>query len=145
MTRKTLVPVDGSPQAEAALQYALKEFPDAEITVLHVVQLPEGYWSLFVESEAEFPGHERAEERARELFDAAEQRAASVDHPIETTIEMGDPAREIVEYAVTNDFDQIVMGSHGRHGVDRLLFGSVAETVVRRAPMTVVVVHETAE
>lgn len=143
MARKTVVPVDDSPLAEAALEYALEVFPDEEITVLHVIRLPKGYWSVFTESETEFPGHERAEEHAQTLFDAAEESAAAVDHPIETAIERGDPAREIVEYAMANDFDQIIMGSHGRKGADRLLFGSVAENVVRRAPMTVVVIHET--
>ncbi|NUB89742.1 universal stress protein [Haloterrigena sp. SYSU A558-1] len=142
MARKTLVPVDGSPQADAALRYALEEFPEAEITVLHVIRLPKGYWSVLAESETEFPGHERAEEHARTLLEAAENTASSFDHSVDTTIERGDPSREIVDYAVANGVDQIVMGSHGRQGASRLLFGSVAESVVRRAPMTVVVVHE---
>ncbi|WP_121743692.1 universal stress protein [Natronorubrum halophilum] len=145
MARKTVVPFDDSPQANAALRYALEEFPDAEITVLHVIRLPEGYWTIFVDSEEDFPGHERAEEHAYKLLESAEEISSSYDHPIDTTFKRGDPAREIVEFAVTNDFDQIVMGSHGRQGASRLLFGSVAEQVVRRAPMTVVVVHDADE
>lgn len=142
MAKKTLVPIDDSPQAEAALAYALEEFPESSITALHVVRLPEGYWASFAESPAELPGYESAREHGRELLDAAARTAANEDREIETVVETGTPSREIVDYAVDGDFDQIVVGSHGRHGVDRVLLGSVSEAVVRRAPMTVVVVHE---
>ncbi|RKD98229.1 universal stress protein [Halopiger aswanensis] len=143
MSRKTMVAYDGSPQAKAALRYALEEYPEAEITAVHVIRLPEGYWTLFVESEEDFPGRERAEAQARDLLDEADEMTAGADRSLETVIVKGEPAQELVDYAIDNDFDQIVMGSHGRQGASRLLFGSVAEKVVRRAPMTVVVVHET--
>lgn len=143
MVRKTLVPMDDSPQAEAALEYALEEFPESEITVLHVIQFPEGYWTAFLESETDLPGYERAQAHAREVLEAAERIASDAEHVIDTTTTTGDPAHNIVEYAIENGFDQIVMGSHGRQGTSRLLLGSVSEKVVRRAPMTVVVVHET--
>lgn len=142
MARKTLVPMDDSPQAEAALAYALEEFPEAAVTAMHVVRLPEGYWSAFAGSEEELPGYERAHDRARALLESAARTAADGGRDIETVVKRGKPAREIVEYATENGFDQIVMGSHGRHGVDRVLLGSVSESVIRRAPMTVVVVHE---
>ncbi|QLG48527.1 universal stress protein [Natrinema halophilum] len=145
MVRKTVVAVDGSPQASAALAYALEEFPESSITALHVVRLPEGYWTSFTDSETELPGYENAQESARELLESAEQTAAESDRELETVVETGKPAREIVDYAVENGFDQIVIGSHGRTGVDRVLLGSVSEQVVRRAPMTVAVVHEQAD
>ncbi|GAB3676466.1 universal stress protein [Halopiger thermotolerans] len=138
-----MVAYDDSPQAKAALRYALEEFPEAAITAVHVIPLPEGYWTLFVESEDNFPGRERAEAQARALLEEAGETAAAADRSLETAIEKGEPAQKLVDYAIENGFDQIVMGSHGRRGASRLLFGSVAEKVVRRAPMTVVVVHET--
>ena len=142
MIRKTLVAVDGSPQSEAAFAYALEEAPESAITALHVVRLPEGYWSSFASSDAELPGYEQAQERGRELLSEVVETAAEGDREIQTAVVSGKPAREIVDYAVENDFDQIVIGSHGRHGIDRVLLGSVSEAVVRRAPMTVIVVHE---
>ncbi len=145
MPRKTLVAVDGSPQSEAALAYALEEVPESAITALHVVQLPEGYWASFASSDAELPGYEQAQERGRELLEEAVEAAADAGRELETEIVSGKPAREIVDYATENGFDQIVVGSHGRHGVDRVLLGSVSEAVVRHAPMTVVVVHEQPE
>nr|WP_239640751.1 universal stress protein [Haloferax prahovense] len=46
----------------------------------------------------------------------------------------------IIGYALEHEFDHIVIGNHGREGVDRFLFGTVAERVTRRAPMPVTVV-----
>jgi len=57
-----------------------------------------------------------------------------------STVE-GSPAREIVDYATTEGCDLVVMGTHGRSGVDRLLLGSVAERVVRRSPVPVLTVR----
>ncbi|MFD1562940.1 universal stress protein [Haloarchaeobius amylolyticus] len=142
MARKTLVAIDGSPQAEAALAYALEEFPESAITAIHVVQLPEGYWTSFADSTTKFPGYDEAVASGEKLLDSAVQTAADEGHELETVIQTGKPSREIVDYAVDKEFGQIVIGSHGRHGVDRVMLGSVSETVVRRAPMTVIVVHE---
>ena len=52
----------------------------------------------------------------------------------------GDPASELVRYAIDSRMDLIVMGTHGRTGVERLLMGSVAEKVMREAPCSVLVV-----
>ncbi|WP_276256719.1 universal stress protein [Halomontanus rarus] len=142
MVKDILVPVDDSPQAKAALEYALKEFPEAAITAIHVVHLPEGYWAAFARSEDELPGYKRVHSHARELLETTVQQASEHEHKMDTVVKTGDPAREIVDYAIEHGFDQIVIGSHGRKRAGRLLFGSVSEKVVRNAPMTVVVVHE---
>ena len=60
--------------------------------------------------------------------------------PVCHVLLQGDPASEIVRYAVDNGIDLIVMGTHGRTGVDRLLMGSVAERVMRDVPCSVLVV-----
>jgi nucleotide-binding universal stress UspA family protein len=52
----------------------------------------------------------------------------------------GNPAEEIIRYAAENRTDLIVMGTHGRSGLERLLMGSVAEKVLRRALCSVLVV-----
>ncbi|SNZ12913.1 Nucleotide-binding universal stress protein, UspA family [Natronoarchaeum philippinense] len=143
MIESILVPVDESPQSAAAFEYALDEFPDAAITALHVIHLPEGYWAAFSDSDTGLPGYDNATTQARELLDGITETADERDREVDTTVETGDAGREIVDYAIENDIDQIVMGSHGRDRAGRLLFGSVAEKVVRNAPMTVVVVHET--
>ena len=134
-----LVPIDGSQQAEEALDTAVSEFPDAEIVLLHVIDpIDSGY-----EAENVVPGHaedwyEAHEETAHDLFERASERTG---REFETAIEVGRPAREIVEFAEREAVDHVVMGSHGRSGVARILLGSVAETVVRRSPVPVTVVR----
>jgi nucleotide-binding universal stress UspA family protein len=134
-----LVPIDGSQQAEAAVDHADRTFPDAEIILVHVIDpIDAGY-----DPESVVPGYSEdwyasREETAEKLFEEARERTGRT---FETTVEVGRPAREIVEYAEEEEIDHIVMGSHGRSGVARILLGSVAETVVRRSPVPVTVVR----
>jgi nucleotide-binding universal stress UspA family protein len=60
--------------------------------------------------------------------------------PVQHVFLIGDPATEIVRYATDAGIDLIVMGTHGRTGLERLLMGSVAEKVMRGAPCSVLVV-----
>lgn len=60
--------------------------------------------------------------------------------PVHHVFVQGDPAAEIVRYAQDAGIDLIVMGTHGRTGLERLLMGSVAEKVMRDAPCSVLVV-----
>ena len=55
------------------------------------------------------------------------------------TVEYGDPAAEILEYAKEHNADMILLGSHGTTAIGRLLVGSTAETVMRQAPCPVVI------
>nr|WP_265338724.1 universal stress protein [Halalkalirubrum salinum] len=59
---------------------------------------------------------------------------------LDTVTAVRKPARAMIEYADDHDTDQIVMGSHGRSGIDRTLLGSVAETVTRRAQIPVTII-----
>lgn len=60
------------------------------------------------------------------------------DTPVTTCITSGYPAEEILEYAKSRHIDMIIMGTHGRKGVERIIFGSVAEHVVKNSPVPVV-------
>lgn len=134
-----LVPIDGSQQAEAALDHADKAFPDAHIVLVHVIDpVDAGY-----DPESVVPGYSEEwyathKEDAQDLFEQARERTGRA---FETTVEVGRPAREIVAYAENEEVDHVVMGSHGRSGVARIVLGSVAETVVRRSPVPVTVVR----
>ena len=138
---RVLVPYDGSEQSKAALEYAASNHGDDDIVLLNVLDFVEvgygaapdmalaGYWEEW---------HEQAESSARELLEDA---AAALDSEPEIAIVVGQPAREIVEYVDEGDIDAVVIGSHGRDGLSRVLLGSVAETVVRRSPVPVTVVR----
>lgn len=138
MYDRILVPTDGSPGSEAAVEEAfnLAELTDASVYGLFVVDtrdystLPEAEW-IAVESELEREG----EAALKELEDVGEERGV----PVETSIEHGVPHRAILEQADERDVDLIVMGTHGRTGVRRFLIGSVAEKVVRSADVPVLV------
>ncbi|WP_135362834.1 universal stress protein [Halosimplex halophilum] len=142
MGKRILVPVDGSEQAHRAFEFVAEEFGDAEVVLLHVVNPAEAGYS----AQASIPSFseewyksERA--AAEELFDEIAALADGTDLSIEREIEVGKPIRVIVEFAEEEAVDQIVMGSHGRSGVTRILLGSVAEAVVRRSPVPVTVVR----
>lgn len=60
---------------------------------------------------------------------------------LESAIVEGSPPTQITQYAEENDCDVIIMGTHGRSGVDRLLLGSVAERVVRSSPVPVLTIN----
>jgi len=142
MAKRLLVPVDGSDPADAALEFALEEYPDADITALSVIDPTDvGYGSIEAAPSTFEHLQESAEERTEQVLEDAKARAA--DHGMELTTEtvIGMPSRAIVEWAENNDIDGIVIGSHGRQGVTRVLLGSVAESVVRRSPVPVTVVR----
>ncbi|MFB6197729.1 MAG: universal stress protein [Halobacteriaceae archaeon] len=142
MAKHVVVPVDGSEQSDEAVRYVADEYPGAEVTLIHVIDPIEAGYS----AQATVPGYseewyEQSEEAAEDLFEEARQEFES--QSVDTVTELGRPARTIVEYAEDedHDVDLIVMGSHGRSGVSRVLLGSVAETVVRRSPVPVLVVR----
>jgi nucleotide-binding universal stress UspA family protein len=137
MPSHVLVPFDGTPQSETALRFALDEWPDADHTLLYVIDPVTAGLRDRLPGSAE-TWYERARERAQDRFDAAREL---VDGSVDTRIEVGSPARVVVEVATGNEFDHVVLGSHGRDGVSRILLGSVAESVVRRSPAPVTVVR----
>lgn len=128
MPRVVLVPTDGSPLSKDALERAIATFPEANITLIHVI-----------DPRYTAPGDDelRPDRVFADLLDVAERRGVDV----ETEVRVGHPSREIVTYSEENDVDEIFMGSHGREGTSRILFGSVAERVLRRAPVPVTVVR----
>ena len=142
MSETVLVPYDGSPLSRRALEYALEKCPDDEFVVLTVVDPVDAVYA------AELGGLPEAKRWATEAREAAEERleeaadiAAEAGVDAETVLEVGDPERRIVDYVAAHDVDQIVLGSHGRTGVSRLVLGSVAERVVRHSPVPVTVVR----
>ena len=142
MADHVLVPLDGSPQAWAALEHAIDEHTEAQLTLLSVINPMEaGYSAETALPSAAEEWYESAKAAAEERFEEAEELAADHGISVDTAIEVGRPSRMIVEYADEYDVDVIVMGSHGRKGVSRILLGSVAEDVVRNSPVPVTVVR----
>ncbi|ADJ15625.1 universal stress protein [Halalkalicoccus jeotgali] len=142
MDTRILVPIDESEQSETAFEYALETFPEASITVLHAIDPRElrtyGGVEGWIDMD-ELAAQRRA--YAQRLVDEAREHADERGITLSTAVETGKPARTVVEFVKDNDIDHVVIGSHGRSGVSRVLLGSVAERVVRRSPVPVTIVR----
>jgi nucleotide-binding universal stress UspA family protein len=139
MVSSVLVPMDDSEMAERALVYALEAHPDAEITVMHVVGEPSGMFGQATKLALADDIETAAKEYAGDVLDRAEDIAAEYDREVDTVVEMGHPARAIVNRA--EDYDTVVIGSHSGSLADRLFIGDVARRVFHRSPVPVTVVR----
>ncbi|SFG83998.1 Nucleotide-binding universal stress protein, UspA family [Halopelagius inordinatus] len=139
MISRVLVPMDDSEMSERALKYALEAHPDAEITVLTVVGEPSTMWGEAAAIALADDVERTAKKFAREILDRAEEIASENDAEITTDVRVGNPARSILDRA--EEFDTVVVGSHGGTMAERLLVGNVAQKVVRRSPVPVTVVR----
>lgn len=132
-----LVPFDGSKSGLAAVDHALDLAASTEggVSFLNVV------------NHATIAGAETSagtvidalEEAGERIVETAAGRARKRGVNVnDTTVRIGSPFRTIVEYADRNDIDGIVMGTHGRSGIDRFLLGSVTERVIRQTDVPVI-------
>lgn len=138
---KILVPVDFSENSDAALDWAtvLARDTGATLLLVHVETVPlttGGGEYIYAIPE---PPTQELLERLNKVV----PKDASV--PVERRLLAGDPADAILRTAESENVDMIVMGTHGRRGITRLLMGSVAEAVVRRANCPVLTVKQPAK
>ncbi|MBI2932506.1 MAG: universal stress protein [Planctomycetes bacterium] len=124
MGKKILVPLDGSRSSESALPYVERLGPDISVCLI----------SVCGESEAAI---ERAQTYLRRVVAGVREKTPRVV----SAILHGDPAAAILRYAMARRSDLIVLATHGRSGVRRLVFGSVAETLMRRSPAPLLLVR----
>ncbi|MEM4782184.1 MAG: universal stress protein [Halalkalicoccus sp.] len=142
-----LVPTDGSEVAEIAVEHALDlaEKYDATLHALYVVDTDAMDLSLGTEQvdrirAGQFGEMEELQRDARNATGRVMKQADERGIPTIEHIAAGRPHRVITNYAEKEGVDMIVMGSHGRGGVKRVLLGSVAERVLRTARIPVLVV-----
>ena len=141
MARRTLVPVDGSDPSHVALEHALTEHA-GDVTVLHVVDPSDLYDGIDVGALGGGVDREQAtQDEVDAVLESARELATAHDGSVSTDVMTGAPSRVIVDYAEERGFDHIVLGSHGRTGTSRILLGSVAEAVARRASIPVTIVR----
>ena len=138
--KKILFPTDFSTASDAALVHAenLAKQSSAELLILHIEEPPLAYGG----GELYYGLPEPSSERILEML----SDVCPSDHQLsfEHRLVMGDPATEIVRIAEEEQAELIVLGTHGRTGLSRILMGSVAEAVVRHAPCPVLIYREDA-
>ena len=140
--KSILFPTDFSECNKAALEYA-SWFAVQSGATLHLVYVHDPREVGAVIGEGSYLFAEKwEEERARAQTQLKQVTAADSTIPCEHHFLLGIPDAEIVAYAIDHHIDLIVMASHGRSGLSRLLMGSVAESVMRKAPCPVLVVKQ---
>lgn len=138
MYENVLIPTDGSDGTPRAVEHAIRlaRTTGGTLHVLHVVDtetLPLDSHSRSLYDELETAG--------RVSTEAICDRAAEVGVHAVGTVRQGTPCEAILDYADANDVDLIVMGTHGRTGLRRLLLGSTTERVVRLSDVPVLTVR----
>ncbi|SDR40089.1 universal stress protein [Natronobacterium texcoconense] len=142
MYRNVLVPTDGSEPAARAVEQAVEiaDRFDATLHVLFAADVDDRTpWDLSGSQVVE-----SVRDHGQALVDGVAERAPD-DLEVTTAVVDGDPRDAIRAYAEDEGIDVIVMGTHGRRGVDRLLLGSVAEHVMRNADCSVLVTRADAD
>jgi nucleotide-binding universal stress UspA family protein len=138
-----LVPVDGSAPSDSAAALAVKVAADekATITFAHVVEVAK--LAAVASSSSMDPTFavDAARTAGQEILDAARAKASSATLSISTVLLEGDTVSAILDQARDREVDLIIVGSHGRGGIQRAILGSVAEGILRRSPVPVLVTH----
>lgn len=143
--KHVLVATDFSAPSETALNYA-RAMARAFGAKLHVMHVFEPLWITsadVVGGGVSLAGMiQGLEDSARkQLNDAVTEEDRRELHADAVLLTSESPAREIADYASQQKVDLVVIGTHGRSGLSRMLIGSVAEKVVRLAPCPVLTVH----
>lgn len=142
--KRILFPTDFAEGAMNALPYAvdMARHYGAKLYMIHVI------YDLIAVSGLHIP-HVSVDEIYKEMATAAKKKLEEFGEierrdvkNIEYAILRGVPYEEILKFVDKNNIDMIVIGTHGRKGLDRVLFGSTAERVVRNAPCPVLTVRE---
>ena len=140
--RRILFPVDLSEVSPKIVPYVrdMEAWFDAEIHLLFVARILQHFTSIYVphpsvnkfEAEIVKGAEKKLQEFVNEHFRA--------DSP-KTRVLLGDPAEEILNYAQSEGIDLIIIGTHGRKGLEHIIFGSVAERVVKKSLVPVLTVN----
>lgn len=139
MYDSVLVPTDGSQEMSAVVGQAidLATMSGATLHVLHVID-ERAYYSVPDEAREQVRDTLRAD--AESFTKSVTDRALEAGLEVVREVRWGDPAPAILSYAVEEGVELVVLGTHGRTGYERYLLGSVAEKVVRMAPMPVLTI-----
>jgi nucleotide-binding universal stress UspA family protein len=143
MYERVLIPLDGSELAESILPFAEKLAGplDAEILLLRVIE-PLSTAGALANGDVVGPDGLFLEQvRAKEYLSNLQERLGERGLRARSVLGLGVPATEIVEHAKAHKADLIAMSTHGRSGFGRLVFGSVAEEVLRTAPVPVLMIR----
>lgn len=138
-----LVPYDFSEYSKNSLEYAIDfcSFFKAKIYLIHVIE-PVLYPADFSMGQIALPAIDAEfENKIKEEIDKVAKNFIGEKLQYETIVKTGKPFVEIIETASEINADLIIIATHGKSGVEQILFGSTAEKVVRKAPCPVLTIR----
>jgi nucleotide-binding universal stress UspA family protein len=143
MYKRILVPLDGSPLAEAALSHAqqIAQCHDGEIVLLRVVVSPYTIIAPDLVLAGQGVDQEILQQEAEQYLQAQARQLAAKGIAVHMVACLGPVAEAILDHARSLDADVIVMSTHGRGGVSRWVYGSVADRVLQAAPCPVLLIR----
>lgn len=147
MYERVLVPLDGSEVAEAIVPFIEQVAGplEAEVVLLRVVE-PMSPAEAMASVDVGAPGALAArEDNARRYLSELERRLSNKGLRLRTRVAFGSPAEEILAAAKATGADLVAMATHGRSGLGRVLFGSVAEAVLQTSVVPVLVIRSTSK
>lgn len=141
--KNILVPIDLSEASGKLVPYAaaMAEKFDAQIHLLFVARVLQHFTSIYVPHTSVNGFEQEIAEGAEKKLEEFKEEHFSRPESIRTTVTIGYIPEEILKYVQEEGIDLIVMGTHGRKGLDKVIFGSVAERVVQTAPVSVLLVN----
>ena len=141
--KKILFPVDLSESSEKIVPYILtvgRKF-NSEIHLLFVARVFDYFSGLYVPVSSITAIEKDIIDGAEKRLDEFAEQYFSDYSDMVMSVVPGDASNKIIDYITSNEIDLVIMGTHGRKGVDKVIFGSVAERVVKTAPVPVMVVN----
>lgn len=141
--QKILFPIDFSEKFEVFLPWVstFAEKFGATVYVLFVTQDLSGFASFHAPHASLLSFQEEVQEAAQQKMKAVAQEFFKNFAKLETRVVAGKPGEKILEVANQEKIDLIIMGAHGRRGLEKAIFGSVADRVVQGAPCPVLTIH----
>ena len=144
--KKIMVTTDGSELVKKAVDTAIEfaKIGQIKLYAVHVIPMGDFYSSMPLSIDAEWikDMEEHLRIAGEEAIAYVENTGREANVEVESVILEGNPANEIVDFAEKNDIELIIMGSHGKTGIERFMIGSIAENVVRHSKRSVLIVKK---
>lgn len=145
--KKILFPCDVTENSSKILPYVLSvsEKYDSTIYLLHVVPDLQKWAKEYISHTSPYASLDMFKKEALEGAEKAMDRVCEEQLQscpnFQRRVVSGDPATEILKTIETEDMDMVIMGTHGRKGLEHIILGSVAENVVRKSPVPVMTIN----
>ena len=141
--KKILFPLDMSEASPKIVPYvySMSELFEAEVHLLYVARSMAYLSAIQFEAPILYSFNNELFDKAKISLEKFKEEHFGNQNYYKTTVVLGYPSEEILNYVQAENIDLIIMGTHGRRGLEKVIFGSVAEQVVKTSPVPVLVIN----